>query len=214
MHETTISERVLWIGGSPCAGKSTIAGILASRFGLQMYHCDVALESHRSRVHAVSQPTMDRILSASWNDLWTRLLDVQIADEFAFFREQFPMVVADLQELPPASNVIVEGAGLLPDLVEPLLSDPTNAIWIVPTPEFQREHYALRPWVRDVLQECEHPQQAFDTWMARDSGYADAVAESADRLGLRLVRVDGSQTIEEMAVTVATWFRLPSSDYR
>jgi adenylylsulfate kinase-like enzyme len=27
---------VLWLGGSPCAGKSTVAGVLARRFGLDL----------------------------------------------------------------------------------------------------------------------------------------------------------------------------------
>ena len=30
-------SRVLWLGGSPCTGKSTVAGLLAARHGLRVY---------------------------------------------------------------------------------------------------------------------------------------------------------------------------------
>lgn len=40
---------VWWVGGSPCAGKSTLAAILARRHGLALYRCDEALAAHLRR---------------------------------------------------------------------------------------------------------------------------------------------------------------------
>jgi len=33
-------RHVYWLGGAPCAGKSTVAGILADQFRLAIYHTD------------------------------------------------------------------------------------------------------------------------------------------------------------------------------
>ncbi|MFB6397429.1 hypothetical protein [Polymorphospora lycopeni] len=40
-------RNVLWIGGAQWAGKTTVAAILTSRYGLTHYHCDY----HDSRAH-------------------------------------------------------------------------------------------------------------------------------------------------------------------
>ena len=44
---------VLWIGGAPDAGKTTVARLLAERRRWQWYHCDSHAESHLAR----SDPT-------------------------------------------------------------------------------------------------------------------------------------------------------------
>lgn len=38
-------KNVFWLGGSPCAGKSSISEILANRFDLEVYQVDKALET-------------------------------------------------------------------------------------------------------------------------------------------------------------------------
>ena len=49
----TTLQRALWIGGGQWAGKSTVAGILAQRYGLTHYHYDyheIGRASCRERV--------------------------------------------------------------------------------------------------------------------------------------------------------------------
>jgi len=45
-------SRVYWIGGSPCAGKSSVTRVLARRYGLWTWYCDwhqLAHERHRAQ---------------------------------------------------------------------------------------------------------------------------------------------------------------------
>lgn len=42
--------RVLWIGGSPCSGRSTMADRLAAAFGLGVFRCDDAYERHKAEL--------------------------------------------------------------------------------------------------------------------------------------------------------------------
>jgi hypothetical protein len=66
----------------------------------------------------------------------------------------------------------------------------------------------LRDWRHDVLATCTDADQAWQNWMARDAGFARAVAADARRLGRRLIVVDGSRPIAETIDEVARRFGL------
>lgn len=199
---------VYWIGGSPCSGKSTIAGILAERHNLLVYQCDSHFDAHQQRAAAEHQPELYKLRDMSWDAIWMRPVAELIADEIAIYREEFAMVLADLHALPADRPILVEGAGLLPELVAPLLADSRRAIWIVPSPKFQLALYSQREWINGILGACSEPDQAFRNWMARDIGFAEAVARDAAARGCRVITVDGTATIEENAQFVAGHFGL------
>ena len=56
-----------------------------------------------------------------------------------FHGEGFELLVDDLRSLPAAGPVLVEGFRLLPTLVAPLLADPKDAAWLIPTEAFRRQ---------------------------------------------------------------------------
>jgi 2-phosphoglycerate kinase len=201
---------VFWVGGSPCSGKSSIVEMLAEAYGLHVYKCDDAFWEHAKRVDPIKQPTFHRLTQMTWDEIWVRPVEVQVADEFACYREEFAMILDDLLALPRSASVIAEGVALLPELVSGLVDDCSRAVWVVPTEPFQREHYTLekRPWVQDILQHCQDPTQAFANWMDRDAGFAKRVAEQARALDLEVLTVDGKRTIEQNAETIAKWFGL------
>lgn len=191
-------ERVLWLGGSPCAGKSSVSSILAERHGLAVYHVDEHTEAHVERA-GPDHPTLARLGRRSGDALWMRPLPEQIADEHEFCREEFSLALEDIAALPGGGPLLAEGTSLLPGSVAALGVPPARAIWLVPAPAFQREHYARRPWVKDVLRGCADPERAFENWMARDVAFGARVAEEASGLGYRVVVVDGSSPLPEVA---------------
>ncbi|MEO7859571.1 MAG: hypothetical protein ABIU05_03865 [Nitrospirales bacterium] len=206
-----ISEQlshILWVGGSPCAGKSSIAHLLAQQYNLQTYSCDDHYEAHLKRATPDKHPLMSNAAGMTWDEVWMRPVDVLVTHELAFYREEFELVIEDLLAMPLSTPIIAEGASLLPECIAPILSHPNKAIWVVPTEEFQLKEYARREWVEDILSQCRDPQQAWQNWMGRDVGFARVVAEHATAQGLRVIEVDGSQSIEEHAKMVAEHFRL------
>jgi len=205
----TTLVQIIWIGGSPCAGKSTLAATLARRYGLTHYSCDDALTAHLQRSDAATYPLLHQLAKRSWNEIWTRPVERQIREELAFYREEFPLILEDLAAFPPDTPIVAEGTALLPELVAPLLQGQRQALWIVPTASFQREHYERRPWINDILRQCADPGLAFDNWMRRDIGFADAVEESAGALGLPVIRVDGKEDADEVFTRVCGVLRLP-----
>jgi hypothetical protein len=182
-----------WIGGSPCAGKSSIARLLATRHGLLHFECDARVPSPPDPPEL---PTCERLArSPEW----------QAAREVEFYRGRFDLLLASL---PSAHSILVEGADLLPDLLGSYGIPMSNAIWIVPTPDFQLRYYAARDWVADYVAGCPDPAQAFANWMRRDMLFADYVRAQAALVGGRAVVVDGARSIEQNARLVEQHFGL------
>ncbi len=209
-HLASSLSHVYWIGGSPCAGKSTIADMLGERFGSQVYHVDDDWEDRQARATEADQPVMTRIGRMGWNELWTLPLDRLVDAALSYYAEEFSMIVDDLLALPPTTPIIAEGAALLPESVASVRPDDGRTIWMVPSEAFQRVHYSRekRPWIDDILAECDDPDRAFDNWMDRDVAFARRVARDATNLSPRLVHVDGRATLDENAAIVAQHFRL------
>ena len=110
-------HRIYWLGGSPCAGKSSVADLLAERYGLTVYRCDDAYFRHIQICNPQDQPTLHAITSMSWDEIWMRPVDVQVTAEFEIYREEFPLILDDLRHLPEDRPILVEGAACLPELV-------------------------------------------------------------------------------------------------
>jgi uridine kinase len=197
---------VRWIGGSPCSGKSTITAILADKLGWTFYECDRHYDEHVKRSEPRLQPAMNRLSGLSWDALWSQPVEQLIAEAILAYREQFGMIVEDLLKLPRDTPILVEGAALLPDCVLPLLTDAQQAIWLVPRPDFQLQHYAAREWIQSILDQCREPEKAFANWMARDIGFAETVAVYAEGRGLKVIWVDDNSSLQANTAAVAAHF--------
>jgi shikimate kinase len=104
---------VLWVGGGPRSGKSSIARGLARRFDLQLYSIDEHDAAHAPRMPSfVAGEEGEAFLTAS--------------------RHRFRLVLEDLAALPPAPAAIVEGSQLLPTSVAAVLRDPGHALFLLP----------------------------------------------------------------------------------
>lgn len=198
-----------WLGGSPCAGKSTVAEMLAHAYDWHYINCDSRFGEHQRRSDPHRQPTLHRLATLTSDEIWLTPVADQVARVIAIYREEFPLLLADLAAAPTDRPILLEGAALLPELVAPRAA-VGHAAWLVPTAAFQQYHYAQRPWIRDVLKECSDPAQAFANWMQRDERFAHYVATTAQQHGLPLLEVDGTQTVDQNATWVATQWGLPS----
>jgi hypothetical protein len=203
---------VLWLGGSTCAGKTTVARRLAAEHGLRLYACDDAFEDHRRRARPERHPGFCDIMDLSGPELCELPVDRQVEALLAFYRDQMEMIVEDLLDLPADRPVLAEGSGLLPDLVAPLLTDPGKALWMIATPEFRRRRYPERgSWVRETLDNAADADRVFECWMMRDDILAQQRAERAAALGLAVLTVDGGLSIAETAAVAGRRFALEAA---
>jgi hypothetical protein len=191
-HIDAIFSQAYILGGSPCSGKSTIADKLAARYELVYYKVDDQQDAHLSRVRAQRHPVMHRYLQMNWDQIWSRPPELQMREELDFFRERFEMVLEDLSAFSLETPVLLEGAGILPELVCEFGLQPGRAVFMVPSWEFQVGYYSQRPWIREILAECRQPEQAFENWMRRDHLFGLEVLRQAEHYGYPTIVVDGT----------------------
>ena len=199
---------VFWLGGSACAGKTTIGKQLAAELRLTLYSCDAWFEEHRRRADPVRHPHFHRLMDAPMEELWSRPAEIQAAELLAFYEDEIGMVFEDLAAL--EGPVLAEGVGLLPERIAQVSSDSRRALWMIATPGFRRQVYPARgSFVQGLLGDFPDPEAAFSRWMERDDRIARHLEESARRLGLGVLAVDGRQAVTETVRMVAERFGLP-----
>jgi 2-phosphoglycerate kinase len=206
-------SHVYWIGGSPCAGKTTLARRLVDEYHFTYYKCDDCYDDHMSRSMPDQHPAMYKIRDLTWDQVWSSRfcsipVGLQILEVIKVYQEQFQLILEDLLDRPKTSNILVEGAVLLPELVAPLLQNRHQAIWFLPAAEFQIKHYAKREWIHSILDQYDDPQSAFSNWMNRDIGFAQEVIEKAGQLGLVTIQIDERLSIDQQYEMLTRQFRL------
>ena len=196
------------LGGSPCSGKSTIAEMLAAKYGFQYYKADDHEGNHIQRSTPDLQPVMFKYSRKSWDEIWSQTAEKLLHDEIKYYHERFPFILDDLNQLNLEPPVILEGAAFLPELIERYPVKHENMIFMIPTMEFQLRHYAQRLWIQSILDECHNPQEAFENWMKRDGLFSQEVSHQASVCGFRVIQVDGSLSIQRQFEAIEAQFTL------
>ena len=180
---------VVWLGGSTCSGKTTLARILADRLGRQLYSCDDHFDRHVREARKATQPSLYRFeRDAGWNARVRALRGTEKAALWlSFYRERFASVTADLAGLEP-TPVIAEGVDLLPELVGRVRG--TLAAFLVPTRAFFEKHVVSRPWITSPVGD--------ESWTYYEAVILHIGREATAR-GFPLLAVDGTRSLESIA---------------
>jgi hypothetical protein len=196
---------VLWIGGGTGAGKTSIAGVLAERHGLQLYSYDWHdARDHSERIDPVRHPAMHAFRAMSMDERWVlRTPEVMARETIESSRERMELVIEDLLARPSSIAIVAEGFGFYPELIAPLLVGDRQAIWLVPTAEFRARALRERGWSLEGTRDAEGARA---NKLARDGLLTDHVRRSADSLGLRVIDVDGTRSLAEVTAVVADHF--------
>jgi len=196
------------LGGSPCSGKSTIAERLSNTFKIPYYKVDDHERDHSKRSDPNRHPIMHNYQKMSWNEIWMRSVSFQVKEEFEYYRERFEMVVQDLGKYDPNKPILLEGAAYLPELLEENHANSKRVIFLVPTKEFQLQHYSQRPWIKHILQECEDQEKAFENWMMRDHLFGKEILQQAKQRNYKTIVVDGKRDLDEEFENIKAYFGL------
>lgn len=192
---------VLWIGGPPGSGKTSIASRIARRHGLRLYSADTRTWAHRDRAIRDGYPAAraweamtpdERLVTASAAEM------VELSLEYA----RGAMIVDDLGGLPASPLVLAEGSPLLPDVVIPELSDLARAVWLHPTRDFQRARLEGRPPASAVSD----PERARRNRTEVGLLLTATIARQAKERGVMVLTVDGSRPIDELVAVVEDAF--------
>jgi len=203
-------RHVYWIGGGSGAGKSTIARRIAAERGLRVYATDDVMADHARRSREEDAPLLHRFMAMDMDERWVHRSPETMLETFHWFRgEGFGLILEDLLRLPREPGVIVEGFRLLPRLVEPLLSVPARAVWLLPTPGFRQAVFERRGGsASGFLVRTTDPERALRNLLERDRMFTAALREETARLDLPAIEVDATMTEDDLARRVTDLFGL------
>jgi hypothetical protein len=123
--------------------------------------------------------------------VWIGTAPEQLArDAIAAFVERFEWVQDDLRALVSPRPIIADGWGLRPDLVTQVADAANRMVVMVPTPEFRRYQCDRLPRARKLGHQAELAQR---NRIERDRLVAEDAVRSAQRLGVRVIEVDGTR---------------------
>jgi hypothetical protein len=203
---------IRWIGGGTGAGKSTAAAVLAERFGADIYDGDRAERGYVTRVRPDKQPRYAALLAMSAEQRWLDRTPERIFAEMpSLHGESFPFVVDDLLGYPRERVVLVDDFRTLPRQVAPLLSWPSQAVFLLPAPSFRqqalRTRYADPGRARANWGEAD-PRRMLAARLARDQRWDAEIRRQAGEHGLPVIDVDGTRGADQVAHEIARAFRL------
>lgn len=205
---------VLWIGGGPRVGKTTLGRLLAGKWDLKLYNLDWhQVREHRERPGGVSR---------EWDELspderWVIPSPADLAErDAASWTRGFPLVLDDLLALPRSRTVLAEGPGAFPWCVAPVIRAPTQAIFLLPSTDVREKVLARRmrdlPPEHRIDHQTSDPERAQRNLRERDLLLTERIRASCDSLDLRCVLIDGSLDLDDALSVVEGHFRphLPS----
>jgi 2-phosphoglycerate kinase len=203
-------RNVYWIGGGSGAGKSTIARRIAERRGLRVYATDDVMAEHARRSTVEDAPLLHAFMAMDMDERWLNRRPQTMLETFQWFQgEGFHLILEDLLRFPRGQAVVVEGFRLLPRLVEPLLSAPARAVWLLPTHDFRRAVFEERggaAW--GFLAKTRAPERALRNLLERDRLFTDILREETRRLKLPAVEVDAAMSEDALDARVSEVFGL------
>jgi hypothetical protein len=112
----------------------------------------------------------------------------------------------DLRALSVGGMIVAEGFQLTPEVVAPLIESPRQAVWLLPTARFRREILLGKPHAWSTPNRTSDPNRAQAHRIERDALLVERVREQALARGLRLIEVDGVQTVDEVRAVVERHF--------
>lgn len=181
-----------------------MARLRAEEYGLHLYRCDDTQSAHTARSNAADHPMLHMFLAMSMDERWVKRTPEEMFHTFhGFHGEGFGLILEDLLDLPTDVPVLVEGYKLLPRLVTPLLSRPDQAVWLIPTPQWRLTALSRRGSLWSIAGRTSDPERALANLLARDALYTEEVKRQARALQLTFIEVNGSASIQELAMHVA-----------
>lgn len=203
-------QHVYWIGGGSCAGKSTIARRIATQHDLHLYATDDVMTDHARRSTPEDSPLLHNFMAMDMDERWVNRPPKTLLDTFHWFQgEGFNLIIEDLLNLHGERGVVVEGFRLLPRLVQPLLSEPAHAVWLLPAPDFRQAVVESRggtAW--GFLAKTTAPEKALCNLLERDRMFTNVLREETARLDLPAIDVDATMTENDLVKRVSEVFRL------
>jgi 2-phosphoglycerate kinase len=206
VKSTKKTSLIYWIGGSTCAGKTTISNIIAAKYGLTVYHCDEYLGKHIDKSNATNHPNLNNKLS--FDDILSMEVEEYLNWSVDVFSEEFEMILEDLDKMSDGMPIVVEGVNLLPKLIKDKIIDIDHAVWLVASEMFYKNHQIQRLEMFERVKECSNPEQALYNYMSDDLAFGKYILNDTKKLGMKVMEVEEESDILKYVDIISLYFNL------
>ena len=199
---------IYWLGGSTCAGKTTISNVLSENYGFAVYHCDEYLVKHIKKSNAQEHPNLNKIAKTSWNDILSMNVEEYLKWTTGSFCEEFDMILEDLEQLPDDKPILVEGINILPHLIKEEIVNINHAVWLVAEESFYINHQMNRKELFERVKECSNQEQALQNYMSNDLAFGKYILNETKKLGLNVIETTQEFDIKKNIELISSYFNL------
>lgn len=191
-----MEKKVFILGGSPCAGKSTVAERIKTEAHAVYFKADDWVEDCIEQAAKAGKPACKAYVKMKADEIWMRTPEEQCKGEFALYREIASELFRKIRKI-SAPVIITEGAAFTPEVMKQH-PEYTHYAALIPSPAFHSEQYKKREWVKYVLMNCTDKDQAFANWMERDVLFANEVQQACTAADIPCIVNDGRLSVDEM----------------
>ncbi len=187
--------RVLLIGGTSHAGKSTLAQSLAAQIGWRHISTD-KLARHPGRPWQVPPQVVPPHVVEHYQNL---SIDELIADVLRHYRENvWPLIENILTTCAmdlSSDRLVIEGSAVLPERGATLPFKNTAAVWLTANHELLAQRiYTESQYATKTLSE----KALIDKFLLRTWRFNDIIREDVNRLGLTNLVVDEASHLDDL----------------
>ena len=187
--------RVLLIGGSSHAGKSTVAEALASKLGWSCASTDY-LARHPGRPWKIKQKEVPPHVSEHYSTL---SIDELFTDVLQHYQRLWPVtsaLIAAHANDPAAERLVLEGSALWPEFVVTLNLENVKAVWLTASDDlFRKRMYAESHYEQAGPEE----RLLIQKFLGRTILYNRHMMAAVRRLGLTSIEVTEQDTPAQVA---------------
>jgi 2-phosphoglycerate kinase len=199
---------IYWLGGSTCAGKTTISNAISAKYGFTVYHCDDYLGKHIEKSNEQEHPNLNKITEVSWNDILNMSVEEYLNWITGLFSEEFGMILEDLEQLPDDKPILVEGINLLPKLIKDEVVNIDHAVWLVAEDAFYKKHQMERKELFERIKECSNQEQALQNYMNDDFAFGKYILNDAEKFDLKVIEIVNESDIKKNIELISRYFKL------
>lgn len=142
-------KNVLFVCGTACGGKTTMAKLLADKYGLYLYDMDKMYDDHRAIAEEQYQPDTCYHMK-DFHEQWMRPVEEQARWNMNSIKEQTDMVLIDLMNISRNQKVVADV--LYSPVYTKEILDYNQIVFLTVDKAVLRSQYFNRPEKRDFYE--------------------------------------------------------------
>lgn len=196
---------VIWVGGPPNSGKTTLAKCIAKMEGYQHYSYDKTGMKHLQRLAQVNT-RHEKFIESVLDEQWGGYTSAEIADKaLEISKERFQFVLEDIQALSNTVPIIAEGVGFTPEIIQPVMTSEYQGIWLIPTKEIMERSFRKKArFLKSRL--GNRSETTINILLQANMHLMEIIKSQAEEYRYKMYEIKGTRSIEENVTNVWAHF--------